>query len=62
MCQRHTAALTACSQGEDDASFGNQVHWDVIKLGFERDPYVCTSLLTMYAKSKLVEDAKKVFD
>ncbi|KAK9283651.1 hypothetical protein L1049_011901 [Liquidambar formosana] len=56
-----TSALTACSQGED-TSFGRQVHCDVTKMGFHREPYVRTSLLTMYAKCGLVEDAKKVFN
>ena len=56
-----TGAFTACSHGEV-LDFGRQVHCDVIKMNFQDDPYVCTSLLTMYAKSGSVEDAKKVFD
>ena len=55
------STLTACCRGEF-VSFGMQVHCDVVRLGFENDPYVCTSLLTMYSKCKLVEDAENVFD
>ncbi|OVA17300.1 Pentatricopeptide repeat [Macleaya cordata] len=56
-----SSVLTACSDG-DDVVFGREVHCDLIKLGFERDPYVSTSLLTLYSKYRLVEDAKTVFD
>ncbi|CAK7339991.1 unnamed protein product [Dovyalis caffra] len=55
-----TSTLSVCCQGEF-VSFGRQVHCDVVKLGFVDDPYVCTSLLTMYSKCKLVEDAENVF-
>ncbi|KAK6929576.1 Pentatricopeptide repeat [Dillenia turbinata] len=55
-----SGALTACSRDEDNV-FGRQVHCDVIKLGFQRDLYVSTSLLTMYAKSRLLQDAQCVF-
>ncbi|KAI3952832.1 hypothetical protein MKX01_006875 [Papaver californicum] len=53
--------LTACSDGQD-LVFGSEVHCDLIKLGFEKDPYVSTSLLTLYSKSGLVKDAQTVFD
>ncbi|MCL7042919.1 hypothetical protein MKW94_007401 [Papaver nudicaule] len=53
--------LTACSDGED-VVFGSEVHCDLIKLGFEKDPYVSTSLLTLYSKSGLVNAAQTVFD
>lgn len=56
-----TCTLSACRQGES-VSFGKQVHCDVIKMGFGNDHYVCTSLLTMYANYRVVEDAEKVFD
>ncbi|KAA8539696.1 hypothetical protein F0562_026388 [Nyssa sinensis] len=56
-----SSALTACSQA-GDVGFGRQVHCDVIKMDFQKDPYVCTSLLTMYAKGRLVGDAEKVFN
>ncbi|KAI3871067.1 hypothetical protein MKW92_036985 [Papaver armeniacum] len=53
--------LTACSDGEE-VVFGSEVHCDLIKLGFEKDPYVSTSLLTLYSKNGLVKDAQAVFD
>ncbi|KAF8397044.1 hypothetical protein HHK36_018682 [Tetracentron sinense] len=56
-----SSVLTACACGEDVIS-GKVVHCDVLKMGFEWDPYVCTSLLTMYAKCRLVEDARQLFD
>ncbi|XP_065870146.1 pentatricopeptide repeat-containing protein At2g40720 [Euphorbia lathyris] len=56
-----TSTLSACCQIES-VSFGKQVHCDVIKVGFEDDSYVRTSLLTMYAKSQLIEDAERVFN
>ncbi|KDP35705.1 hypothetical protein JCGZ_10477 [Jatropha curcas] len=56
----YTSTLSACCQGEF-ASFGKQVHCEVIKVGFEYDPYVRTSLLTMYAKCQMIECAEKVF-
>nr|XP_043626468.1 pentatricopeptide repeat-containing protein At2g44880 [Erigeron canadensis] len=39
-----------------------QVHCHVVKGGFERNMYVCTSLVDMYAKLKRMECAKRVFD
>ncbi|GAV67792.1 PPR domain-containing protein/PPR_2 domain-containing protein, partial [Cephalotus follicularis] len=56
-----SSTLSACYQGEA-VGFGAMVHCDVIKMGFGDDPYVYTSLLTMYAKCRLVEDAERVFD
>ncbi|KAK4403462.1 Pentatricopeptide repeat-containing protein [Sesamum angolense] len=55
-----SSVLTACSQGED-IEFGCQLHCDVVKTGFESDPYVSTSLLTFYSKCGFVEDAERVF-
>ncbi|XP_022887112.1 pentatricopeptide repeat-containing protein At2g40720-like [Olea europaea var. sylvestris] len=55
-----STVLTACSQGED-IDCGRQLHCDVIKAGFESDPYVSTSLLTLYSKCGFVEDAEKLF-
>ncbi|GLT94614.1 hypothetical protein SLE2022_123430 [Rubroshorea leprosula] len=56
-----TITLSSCCQCQS-VDFGEQVHCDVIKMGFQTDPYVYTSLLTMYGKCKLVEDAKKIFN
>ncbi|KAF5736501.1 pentatricopeptide repeat-containing protein [Tripterygium wilfordii] len=55
-----SSILSACYVGKD-VVFGRQVHCDVIKMGFESDPYVCTSLLTTYGQCEFIEDAKKVF-
>ncbi|CAI9091894.1 OLC1v1027002C1 [Oldenlandia corymbosa var. corymbosa] len=55
-----SSALAACSHGGCSV-LGRQVQSDVIKLGFQEEPYVCTSLLTMYAKCGLLVDAEKVF-
>ncbi|XP_043706516.1 pentatricopeptide repeat-containing protein At2g40720 [Telopea speciosissima] len=56
-----SSVLTACSHGED-MGFGRAVHCNVIKIGLEWDPYVYSSLLSMYARSRTIEDAQKVFD
>lgn len=55
-----SSVLTACSQGEA-MDFGCQLHCDVIKTGFEDDPYASTSLLTFYSKCGVVEQAERVF-
>ncbi|KAK1284752.1 Pentatricopeptide repeat-containing protein [Acorus calamus] len=55
-----TAVLAACSMG-GIAGFGRRVHCDAVKLGFERDPYVRTSLVGMYARCAFVDDAHRVF-
>lgn len=56
-----SSVLVACSRIED-VEFGRQIHCDVVKVGFEDESYVCTSLLTMYAKCGSVGYAKAVFD
>ncbi|MQL87101.1 hypothetical protein Taro_019624 [Colocasia esculenta] len=55
-----SSLLTACSYGEE-LGFGEMVHGDVIKTGFELNPYVSTSLLSMYGKCASVGGAVKVF-
>ncbi|XP_042491024.1 pentatricopeptide repeat-containing protein At2g40720 [Macadamia integrifolia] len=55
-----SSVLTACSDGED-MDFGRAVHCNVIKIGLEWDPYVYSSLLSMYARGRTIEDAQKVF-
>ncbi|XP_031372310.1 pentatricopeptide repeat-containing protein At2g40720 [Punica granatum] len=55
-----TSALSACCYGEN-VDFGRQLHCDVIKQGFHNDSFVFTSLLTMYTKCRLVEDAEVLF-
>ncbi|CAH2038608.1 unnamed protein product [Thlaspi arvense] len=41
---------------------GQQIHGHVLKLGYEPDLYVHTSLISMYAQNGRLEDAHKVFD
>ncbi|KAL9302346.1 Pentatricopeptide repeat-containing protein [Arabidopsis thaliana] len=55
-----TGALGACSQSEN-SGFGRQIHCDVVKMGLHNDPYVCTSLLSMYSKCGMVGEAETVF-
>lgn len=56
-----SSVLGASGTGEDWRS-GMQIHCDVIRMGLERDPYVCTSLLIMYGKCRLIENAETVFN
>ncbi|KAK9106497.1 hypothetical protein Syun_022508 [Stephania yunnanensis] len=56
-----SSVLTAVSENED-LDFGCGVHCDVMKRGLEHDPYVCTSLLNMYARCTLVHEAYKIFN
>ncbi|KAG8493475.1 hypothetical protein CXB51_010910 [Gossypium anomalum] len=55
-----SSSLSACVYG-DVVDFGRQVHCDLIKMGFENNPFVYTSLLSMYGKCQFVEDAENVF-
>ncbi|KAH6827695.1 hypothetical protein C2S53_015779 [Perilla frutescens var. hirtella] len=55
-----SSVLAACSLG-DVMDFGCQIHCDMVKTGFEDDPYASTSLLTFYSKCGVVEDAESVF-
>ncbi|PHT32375.1 hypothetical protein CQW23_28712 [Capsicum baccatum] len=61
MSTTYSITLKACSEAED-IDFGRQVHSDVVKMDFENDPYVCTSVLSMYARVCLLEDADRAFD
>ncbi|KAL8051096.1 hypothetical protein ABFX02_06G123300 [Erythranthe guttata] len=55
-----SSVLTACSQGEA-MDFGRQLHCDVVKTGFENDPYASSSLVTFYSKCGILGDAVRVF-
>ncbi|KZV51928.1 pentatricopeptide repeat-containing protein-like [Dorcoceras hygrometricum] len=55
-----SSVLTACSQGDDIGS-GYQIHCDVVKAGFENDPFVSTSLITFYSKCGFLKGAERVF-
>lgn len=61
MSTTYSTTLKACAEGED-IDFGRQVHTDVVKMDFENDPYVCTSMLSMYARVGLLEDADRAFN
>lgn len=60
MSTTFSCTLKACAEGED-IDFGRQVHSDVVKMDFENDPYVCTSVLSMYARVGLLEEADRAF-
>ncbi|CAA7028826.1 unnamed protein product [Microthlaspi erraticum] len=55
-----TGALGACSRSENSC-FGRRIHCDVVKIGLDNDPYVSTSLLSMYSKCGMVGEAETVF-
>ncbi|XP_022997065.1 putative pentatricopeptide repeat-containing protein At1g69350, mitochondrial isoform X1 [Cucurbita maxima] len=55
------SVLRACS-GFGDLSVGERVHGRVIKSGFDMDPVVETSLLSMYGELGYLDSACKVFD
>lgn len=60
-----SSVICACTQlggGGDGGNAGEQMHSFVIKSGFDRDVYVGTSLMNLYAKNGSVDDAKFVFD
>ncbi|KAI3473018.1 hypothetical protein Pfo_030101 [Paulownia fortunei] len=42
--------------------YGQQVHSDIVKMGFDDNVYAASALLDMYAKCSRVEDANKVFN
>lgn len=41
---------------------GAQLHGRVVKLGLERDQFICNTILYMYANSGLMSEARRVFD
>ncbi|KAJ0045793.1 hypothetical protein Pint_06679 [Pistacia integerrima] len=53
--------LWECSLELYSLGKNEDVHCDVIKMGFQSDPYVYTSLLTMYGKCKIIEAAEEIF-
>ncbi|CAO2841443.1 unnamed protein product [Amaranthus hypochondriacus] len=54
-------ALKACGASQCNV-FGRGIHGFMIKVGFEECMYVASSLVDMYGKCGILEDAKKVFD
>ncbi|KAJ0042230.1 hypothetical protein Pint_17920 [Pistacia integerrima] len=55
-----SVVLQACSSREDQI-LGEQIHGFVIKNGFEKNVFVATSLISMYSRSGLFNDAEKIF-
>ncbi|XP_042498117.1 putative pentatricopeptide repeat-containing protein At3g11460, mitochondrial [Macadamia integrifolia] len=41
---------------------GSQLHCHVVKTGCESDPYVLSSLISMYCKCSLIENGQKLFE
>ncbi|THU74037.1 hypothetical protein C4D60_Mb04t29140 [Musa balbisiana] len=54
-------ALSACAR-LTGLVFGQQVHCDVVKTGFESSSFCEGSLIDMYSKCDFVAEARKVFD
>ncbi|XP_010540717.1 PREDICTED: pentatricopeptide repeat-containing protein At1g31790 [Tarenaya hassleriana] len=54
--------LKACAWMSNGERCGQQVHANVIKLGFESDCFVEIGLVEMYGKYGLVRDAEKAFE
>ncbi|GMJ11990.1 hypothetical protein like AT2G27610 [Hibiscus trionum] len=59
----HTCSviLQACTE-EEDLIRGQQIHGFVIKSGIEGNPFVGTSLISMYATNGFLNEAEKVFN
>lgn len=53
--------LTACRHS-GDLFYGKQIHTHALKLGYGRDDYVVTALMTLYGKFEGVKAAHYVFD
>nr|XP_048323279.1 pentatricopeptide repeat-containing protein At1g08070, chloroplastic-like [Ziziphus jujuba var. spinosa] len=41
---------------------GKQLHAQILKLGFESDPFIHTSLINMYAQNDQLDNARLIFD
>ncbi|WOL14601.1 pentatricopeptide repeat-containing protein [Canna indica] len=55
------STIIKCCAGTDDERHGLSVHCLVIKFGLEQDVFLSSSLVDMYAKCGLAEEAYKVF-
>ncbi|KAM0968944.1 hypothetical protein ACFX13_017519 [Malus domestica] len=53
--------LKACAS-ESDMDKGREVHGVVVRIGFDFDRYLCTSLLNFYGVCGEIEGARQVFD
>ncbi|XP_047328233.1 pentatricopeptide repeat-containing protein At2g33680-like [Impatiens glandulifera] len=45
-----------------DIRFGKQIHVHVIKNGFDKNNFVATTLICMYANGRISDDARSIFD
>ena len=55
------SVLSSCA-AQRAAEIGKRAHSLLIKLGFESTTFVCNSLINMYSKCGLIEEAKLVFE
>eukprot|EP01018_Ginkgo_biloba_P015477 Gb_20634 [translate_table: standard] len=55
------AVLSACA-GLEAVEYGEELHANIIKIGFVLDVTVSNALITMYAKCRNLEDALRNFD
>ncbi|KAL8507242.1 hypothetical protein ACS0TY_017964 [Phlomoides rotata] len=55
------SAMSSCANVAN-LRLGNQVHGQVIKLGYVHDTYITASMITFYANCKEIEQCKKVFN
>ncbi|CAL9064724.1 unnamed protein product [Musa banksii] len=56
------ASAISASSGCENLLFGSGVHCHALKVGFETDVFVGSSLIDMYCKCKDVADGRRVFD
>ncbi|KAG8373713.1 hypothetical protein BUALT_Bualt11G0053300 [Buddleja alternifolia] len=55
------SVLNACGE-ERELGLGKQLHGTVVKKAYDRDVYVGTSLVDMYAKCGKIDDSRTLFD
>lgn len=55
------SAVSSCANAAN-LRLGNQVHGQVIKLGYVHDTYITASMITFYASCKEMEECVKVFN
>ncbi|XP_028751593.1 pentatricopeptide repeat-containing protein At4g33170-like [Neltuma alba] len=56
------SVLRACSSLEEGFCLGKQIHVHSIKTGINIDSFVSTSLIDVYSKSGMMEDAELIFE
>eukprot|EP00268_Persea_americana_P064055 TRINITY_DN8384_c0_g1_i1.p1 TRINITY_DN8384_c0_g1~~TRINITY_DN8384_c0_g1_i1.p1 ORF type:complete len:420 (-),score=85.29 TRINITY_DN8384_c0_g1_i1:473-1732(-) len=61
-CFTFPTVLRACGRLGDDGQVGRQVHAAAIKVGVESDMFVQSSLVDMYGKCGLLNDARKALE